>query len=94
MTRNYIIGFVLAFLLTCVSFLFVLTGIVTKQIAIAGIIVSAIAQMIVHLHFFLHMNTSSGVRWSLYTLLFAFLLVAFFIGGTIWVMFTLNQRMM
>ena len=94
MTKNYIIGFVLAFLLTCVSFIFVITGIFSKQIAIAGIIVFAVVQMIVHLHFFLHLNTSSGVRWSLYTLLFAFLLVAFFIGGTIWVMFTLNQRMM
>ncbi len=94
MTRNYIIGFILAFLLTCVSFIFATTDIVTKQVAIAGIIISAIAQMMIHLHFFLHLDTSSGLRWNLYTLLFALLLVSFFIGGTIWVMFTLNQRMM
>jgi len=94
MTKKYILGFALALLLTGLSFFIVISGFGSKQLAIAGLIISAVAQMIVHLHFFLHLDTSSGVRWNVYTFLFAFLLIAFFIGGTIWVMFTLNQRMM
>ncbi|MFC0877395.1 cytochrome o ubiquinol oxidase subunit IV [Saccharicrinis sp. FJH2] len=94
MTKKYILGFILAFLLTGTSFLLAATGMVSKQIIIAGILIAAVAQMLVHLHFFLHLDTSSGARWNVYSLLFAFLLIAFFIGGTIWVMFTLNQRMM
>lgn len=94
MTKNYIIGFTLAFLLTIVSFALVMTNLVSREFIIAGIIILAVVQMIVHLHFFLHLNTSSGTRWNLYTLLLALLLIAFFIGGTIWVLFTLNQRMM
>jgi cytochrome o ubiquinol oxidase subunit IV len=93
-TRTYVTGFILAVLLTAIAFSFVMIGGVSKGVAISGILVAAVFQMLVHLHFFLHLDRSSATRWNILSLVFTVLLLFIFIGGTIWVMFTLNQRMM
>jgi cytochrome o ubiquinol oxidase operon protein cyoD len=93
-TRTYVTGFILAVLLTAIAFSFVLIEGVPKGVAISGILVAAVFQMLVHLHFFLHLDRSSTTRWNILSLVFTVLLLFIFIGGTIWVMFTLNQRMM
>jgi cytochrome o ubiquinol oxidase operon protein cyoD len=92
--KNYLTGFILAFFLTIISFGLVLTKVVPKQIAVAGLLISATLQMLVHLHYFLHLNRSSAQRWNIIALAFTALLLFIFVGGTIWVMFTLNSRMM
>jgi len=94
MIKNYIIGFIIAFLLTSAAFMLAMSDLFNNKIAIVGILIAGVAQIIVHLHFFLHLDYASRARWNIYTLLFAILLIAFFIGGTVWVMFTLNNRMM
>ena len=94
MIKDYVIGFFLAIFLTCVSFFLVFTSIITKQAAIAGIMIAGAIQIFVHLYYFLHLNDFSRARWNIFILVFTLLLVIFFIGGTVWVMFTLHQRMM
>jgi len=92
--RTYITGFILAVLLTVIAFSFVLLKGISSKVAVSGIIVAAVIQMLVHLHFFLHLDRSSSARWNLLSLVFTLILLIIFIGGTIWVMCTLNQRMM
>ncbi len=78
--KTYIIGFLLATLFTLLSF---------------GLVVfAALLQMFVHLYYFLHLNKSSEQRWNVIALAFTLLLIFIFVGGTIWVMYTLNIRMM
>lgn len=92
--KTYITGFILAFILTAIAFSLVLIKGISHKFAIAGIIVVAILQMLVHLYYFLHLDRSSTARWNIIALAFTFLLFIIFIGGTVWVMYTLNLRMM
>lgn len=56
--------------------------------------VLAIAQIIVHLRIFLHINLSKQRREELQLLLFSLLLLAIMALGTLWIMADLYQRMM
>ena len=67
---------------------------VSKSVAIAGIFIAAISQILVHLHYFLHMDSSSAQRWNLMTFLFTALVMTIFIGGSLWIMFDLHYRML
>jgi cytochrome o ubiquinol oxidase operon protein cyoD len=92
--RTYITGFILAVVLTAISFSCVLFEGISPLIAAAGLIVFAVVQMLVHLHYFLHLDRTSTMRWNVLALSFTAILLIIFIGGTIWVMYTLNSRMM
>lgn len=95
-TKNYVIGFILAFILTAISFGLVafFKDAMPRTTIIILLSVAALAQMIVHLYYFLHLNKSSEQRWNLIAFAFAAVMMFIFIGGTIWVMYTLNIRMM
>lgn len=93
-SKKYIVGFALAVLLTIVSFGLASVSGISRSTAMTGLFVAAILQMLVHLHFFLHLDRSSKQRWNLITLAFSVLLIFIFVGGSIWVMATLNARMM
>lgn len=92
--RSYSIGFILAVVLTLISFSLVWVEGIPKPIAIIGLFTAAVLQMLVHLRYFLHLDTSSAQRWNLVLLAFVALLFFIFVGGTIWVMYTLNSNMM
>jgi cytochrome o ubiquinol oxidase operon protein cyoD len=92
--KGYITGFVLALLLTLISFGLVMTDVVSRQFAVIGLFVAAVVQMLVHLHYFLHLDRSSAQRWNVLALAFTALLLFIFVAGTIWVLYTLNSRMM
>ncbi|HUX39038.1 MAG TPA: cytochrome o ubiquinol oxidase subunit IV [Rectinemataceae bacterium] len=91
---KYMVGFGLAVLLTLLSFGLVVTGVLPKPWVIPVLSVAAFAQMLVHLHYFLHLDRSAGMRWNLVALAFTALLLFIFIMGTVWIMTTLNSRMM
>lgn len=50
--------------------------------------------MIVHLVYFLHMNTSSEERWNLVALLFTAMIIGIVVVGSLWIMYNLNINMM
>jgi cytochrome o ubiquinol oxidase subunit IV len=91
--KNYLIGFILAVVFTIISFGVVVAG-VSKPASIILLFAAAVLQMLVHLRYFLHLNGSSEQRWNVIVLAFTALMLLIFIGGTIWVMYTLNSRMM
>lgn len=93
-SKSYIIGFILAVLFTVISFAFVMINQVPKKVAFVGLSIAAMLQMLVHLRYFLHLDNSTGQRWNVVLLAFTAVLVFIFIGGTLWVMYTLNSRMM
>lgn len=93
--KNYIIGFLLATLFTIISFGFVtFKDSMPRSAVVILLSVAALLQMFVHLYYFLHLNKSSEQRWNVIVFAFTALLVFIFVGGTIWVMYTLNLRMM
>ena len=93
--RSYAAGFILSIVLTAVAFALVMKGGgLPRGGVISGITAAAVAQILVHLHYFLHLDRSSAARWNWMALIFTVLIMALFVGGTLWIMTDLNFRMM
>jgi cytochrome o ubiquinol oxidase operon protein cyoD len=91
---TYAIGFIFSIVLTAIPFALVMSSAVPRSVTLFGICSAAIGQILVHLHYFLHLDTSSTNRWNVLALLLTVLIMTIFVGGTLWVMYTLNYRMM
>jgi cytochrome o ubiquinol oxidase subunit IV len=91
---GYIGGLGLALLLTATSFFIASTDLVWQPSIPVAIIVLAIAQMGVHLVFFLHITTGPDNTNNVMALAFGVLIVFLVIGGTLWIMAHLNHNMM
>ncbi len=91
---GYAVGLVLAGGLTLVSFYIAHTTLFwTPSIPIA-LSVLAIAQMGVHLVFFLHMTSGPDNVNNLMALAFGVLIVMLLVFGSLWIMSNLNHNMM
>jgi cytochrome o ubiquinol oxidase subunit IV len=91
---GYVIGLALAVLLTATSFFIAGTNLVWQPSIPIAIIVLAIAQMGVHLVFFLHITTGPDNTNNVMALAFGLLIVLLVISGSLWIMANLNQNMM
>jgi len=91
---GYVIGLGLAILLTATSFFVAGTDLVWQPSIPVALIVLAIAQMGVHLVFFLHITTGPDNTNNVMALAFGLLIVFLVIGGSLWIMDNLNQNMM
>ena len=91
--RGYVIGFILAAALTAASFYFAHSSLVWAPSIPALIIVLAIAQMGVHLVFFLHITTGPDNTNNVLALAFGVLIVFLIITGSLWIMANLNAHM-
>lgn len=93
--RGYIIGFLLSVILTAVPFGLIMTGGFDSRLLTAGVVVGcAILQILVHMVYFLHMNSRSEEGWTLLSTLFTIIIVFIMIAGSLWVMHHLNTNMM
>jgi cytochrome o ubiquinol oxidase subunit IV len=91
---GYVVGLGLAILLTATSFFVAGTDLVWQPSIPVAIIVLAIAQMGVHLVFFLHITTGADNTNNVLALAFGILIVVLVIGGSLWIMANLNHNMM
>ena len=92
--KSYLTGFVLALVLTAIPFALVRRGAWSAAATLAAIFTAGLLQILVHLHYFLHLDISSAARWNVLALIFTLLIMILFVGGTLWIMSTLNYRMM
>jgi cytochrome o ubiquinol oxidase subunit IV len=92
--KSYLTGFVLSLMLTAIPFALVMRGTWPASAALAGIFSAGLIQILVHLHYFLHLDASSAARWNVLAIIFTLLIMALFVGGTLWIMSNLNYRMM
>jgi cytochrome o ubiquinol oxidase subunit IV len=91
--RGYIIGYVSAIALTIAAFTVVTsTGMAPFSIE-AALAVLAIAQMLVHLIFFLHINTAPVQKTNIMAFTATMLIIAIVVIGSMWIMGHLNQNM-
>ncbi|USI74055.1 cytochrome o ubiquinol oxidase subunit IV [Sphingomonas morindae] len=91
--RGYVIGLVLATVLTIASFYFAQSRDVWGPSIPVALLVLAVAQMGVHLAFFLHITTGPDNTNNVMALAFGVLIVLLVIVGSIWIMAHLNQNM-
>lgn len=91
--RSYTLGFLFSLVLTIIPFALVSTGSLSHTATLVCIFAAAILQMVVQLHYFMHLDTSSGMYWNMFSLLFTLFIMVLFVGGSIWIMHSLHYRM-
>jgi cytochrome o ubiquinol oxidase operon protein cyoD len=92
--RSYITGFVLSVLLTAIPFALVMTHALPAGQAIAIALGLGVIQMVVHLVYFLHMNSASSRSWNMAALVFTLIILGIVVVGSLWVMHNMNVNMM
>lgn len=93
--RSYMTGFVLSVILTAIPFALVMGGGFESRLLTAAVVVGlAVVQIVVHMIYFLHMNTRSDEGWTMMALIFTVVVVVIMLAGSLWVMFHMNTNMM
>ena len=91
--RGYLIGLALSVAATVVAFFISGTSLVWQPSIPAALIVLAIAQIGVHIVFFLHITTRPDSTNNVMALAFGVFIVFVLIVGSVWIMTHLNHNM-
>ncbi len=89
----YVLGLALALILTATSFWVASTSVLWGPGVAVGLVVLAIAQMGVHLAFFLHITSGPDNTNNVLALAFGVLIVFLVMIGTLWIMYNLAANM-
>lgn len=91
----YLTGIILCVILTLIPFAAVMHGSFTKGATLAIVGISALIQFFVQVICFLRLNTKTEQgRMNVMSLMLAILILAVIVGGSLWIMFSLNYYMM
>jgi len=92
---SYATGFILSVILTAIPFWLVMGKVFANSSTAAFVLLALGAvQIVVHMVYFLHMNSKSEGGWNMLALLFTVMMVVIAMSGSIWVMYHLNHNMM
>jgi cytochrome o ubiquinol oxidase operon protein cyoD len=93
--RGYLTGFVLAAILTIIPFWLVMGHVFANHwLTITIVLLLAVVQILVHVIYFLHLDTRSEGGWNMLAFIFTIVLVVIVLGASIWVMYNENSLMM
>jgi len=92
--RNANLGLGFSIVLTVAAFLLAGSNVIYRPAIPDALLVLAIAQMGVHLVFFLHVTTGPDNTNNVLALAFGVMVVFLIVVGSIWIMHNLNQNMM
>jgi cytochrome o ubiquinol oxidase operon protein cyoD len=92
--KDYTIGFILSVILTAIPFWLVMTHQLAPGTTKFVILGFAAVQVVVHMVYFLHMNSKSEGGWNMMALILTVILLFIVLTGSIWVMYHMNANMM
>ncbi|OZI25571.1 cytochrome o ubiquinol oxidase subunit IV [Bordetella genomosp. 7] len=92
--KSYLVGFGLSIILTLLSFGLVMADAVPQRLALPGIVLLCVVQLLVQLVYFLHMGASPSQRDNLSVFVFSVFVIAIIVGGSAWVLHNMNANMM
>ena len=93
--KDYLIGFGLSVVLTAVPFWLVMDHVITDSRTCALVVMGiGFLQIIVHMVYFLHMNTKSEGGWTMLALIFTVVMVVITLAGSVWIMYHENSNML
>jgi len=91
---GYLIGFGLSVILTAIPFGLVMSGVLESKTATAlAITILAVAQIVVHMVYFLHLDTRSEAGWNMMALIFTAVILIIALTGSLWIMYHLKANM-
>ncbi|MEN1728523.1 MAG: cytochrome o ubiquinol oxidase subunit IV [Pseudomonadota bacterium] len=92
--KSYIVGFILSVILTVVPFWMVMSDIGDLQLKLGVIFTFGAAQILVHIHYFLHVDLKAEQGWQAMSLIFTGVILFIVVVGSLWVMYHLHSNMM
>ncbi len=92
--RTYSVGFALSLICTFAAYWLAVSYPLSQVTLIAGIVGLALVQCVVQAVCFLHVSAERRSRLKLLILCSTLTVVGILISGSLWIMFTLNGRMM
>ena len=92
--KSYMIGFILSIILTAIPFWMVMDGSASHTTIIGVVVACAVVQVIVHLIYFLHLDTKTEGGWNMVAIVFSALIILIVVVGSLWIMWNLNYNMM
>lgn len=92
--KPYWVGFALSVILTGIPFALVMQSALEKTALVTIMVACAVVQIIVHVICFLHIDSSKRQLWNRMSLIFTVIIIAFLVGGTIWIMENAMLNMM
>ncbi|MDT0683591.1 cytochrome C oxidase subunit IV family protein [Roseicyclus sp. F158] len=90
----HLAGYAASLALTLAAFGIAKFGWLDGALALVAIGLAGLVQAAIHLRAFLHLDFKGSQREDLQLLLFAAVLIAIMVGGSLWIMFDLGHRMM
>ncbi len=91
---SYVTGFIFSLILTLSAYLLVVKQALIYWVLIFVIIGLGLIQMVIQLLFFLHLGSEFKPRWNLLSFLFMTIVVILLVGGSLWIMYSLENRVM
>jgi cytochrome o ubiquinol oxidase operon protein cyoD len=92
--RSYQIGFLLSLVLTLIPFGLAMFPVLSRTATLWLVVVAAAVQVVVHLGYFLHMNTSAEQRWNRVALIFSAVIIVLLVGLSLWIMQGIHHNML
>ncbi|WIX34673.1 cytochrome o ubiquinol oxidase subunit IV [Salinicola sp. JS01] len=92
--KSYFIGLVLSIVLTLIAFGVVMAGGFSVPVMMVTVVVTAIAQVLVQLVLFMHLNTKAEGGWNFIAIVFTIGILGLIIGGSLWIMHNIHVNMM
>jgi cytochrome o ubiquinol oxidase operon protein cyoD len=92
--RAYAAGFVLSVALTLAAYVLAVHAQLSGEPLVASLVALALLQFVVQVVCFLHLGKGEGSRERLIVLGAGVVVVSILVSGSLWIMFTLNGRMM
>ncbi len=91
---SYVSGFTLSLALTLAAYFFTADHLFRPAILIPVLICLALAQTLAQLIFFFHLAKETKPRWNLFVFLMMAFIIVIIVGGSLWIMYSLDERMM
>ena len=92
--KHYVIGFIGSLILTLSAYFLSVHHVGNHNLLLIGLAILAFAQFILQLFYFLHVGHEFPPRLKLMLTCFMILVVTILVGGSLWIMFSLNNRVM
>lgn len=90
----YLVGFILCLIVTIAAFVIVGQRMFSPHMMMISVSILAIVQLFIQVKCFLRLNMSQDGMWNTMSFIFALLIVAVVVGGSLWIMANLNYYMM
>jgi cytochrome o ubiquinol oxidase operon protein cyoD len=92
--RAYNTGFFLSIILTLIPFALVMHPVLPRATTLLVAVVFAVVQVVVHLVYFLHMNSSSEGGWNLISFVFTLVILFIVVALSVWIIWSMHYNMM